>query len=313
MGIISKTAKVRLWGNNMAHLLALGYEGKRGDIIDINIEHLPINSHSEVEILCDMCNKNKMTAPYKRYNTVVKNTGSYVCKECSPMKIKQTFLRKYGVEHIAKLQNIKDKKAKTNIERYGVVTPFQSPEVREKMSKTLYANSSQKVSRQQQYINNVYQGILNFPIKYYNADIYLSNDNLTIEYDGGFHLGNVIIGRETMEEHMQKEIIRNNIIKREGYKQMRIISTKDKSPFDQVLLEMLDYARNYFSNYPKHSWIEFNIDTSTVRNAEHREGIPYSYGSLRTIRDKDIQQKQNNASDCKSVANNNTIKGREAK
>ena len=91
MGIISKTAKVRLWGNNMSHLLALGYEGKKGDIIDVNIEHLPMSSHSEVEILCDMCNKNKIIAPYKRYNTVVKNTGSYVCKECSSIKIKQTF------------------------------------------------------------------------------------------------------------------------------------------------------------------------------------------------------------------------------
>ena len=51
---------------------------------------------------------------------------------------------------------------------------------------------------------------------------------------------------------------------------------------------MLNYARNYFSQYPEHSWIEFNIDTSSIRNAEYKDGIPYSFGELRKIKDSDI-------------------------
>ena len=203
---------------------------------------------------------------------------------------KSTCMDKYGASNPAKSQDIKDKAAITNIERYGGVAPAKSPEVREKMVHTLYENSSQMASKQQRYINNLYQGILNFPVKYYNVDIYLPEDNLTIEYDGGFHLGNVITGRETIEEHSQKEIIRNNVIKREGYKQMRIISSNDKLPSDTALLQMLSEARNYFSEYPNHNWIEFNLDTSLVRNAENKQGIPYDFGTLRRIKDEDLQQ-----------------------
>ena len=57
---------------------------------------------------------------------------------------------------------------------------------------------------------------------------------------------------------------------------------------------MLQDARNYFSDYPNHSWIEFNIDTSIVRNAENKNGAPYDFGTLRKIKDEDlINQNQN--------------------
>ena len=86
----------------------------------------------------------------------------------------------------------------------------------------------------------------------------------------------------------KKELYRNVAIKREGYKQMRIISSKDLLPSDTILLQMLQEAKQYFSQYPNHSWIEFNIDTSTIRNAENPEGLPYSFDSLRTIKDSDL-------------------------
>ena len=215
----------------------------------------------------------------------------------------ESFRDKTGYAFPSQSPEVRDKITQSYIEHYGVSNAAKSPEVRQKMSQTLYANSSQKVSRQQRYINNLYQGILNFPVKYYNVDIYLPDDNLTIEYDGGFHLGNVITGRETMEEHNQKEIIRNNIIKREGYKQMRITSSKDFLPSDSTLLQMLSDAKSYFSLYPQHSWCEYNIDTSTIRNAEHKSGIPYQFGSLRTIKDNDIN----------NIKTNNNIKNNTAK
>lgn len=204
-------------------------------------------------------------------------------------KAAESFRNKTGYDYPSQSPEVREKMINSYIEHYGSDNPAKSSEVRTKISQTLYANYSQKVSKQQNYINNLYHGVLNFPVKYYNVDIYLSDDNLTIEYDGGFHLGNVITGRETMEKHLQKEIIRNNVIKKEGYKQMRIISTTDKLPSDNILLQMLSDTKSYFSQYPNHSWIEFNIDTSTVRNAEHKDGIPYSFGSLRTIKESDLQ------------------------
>ena len=65
---------------------------------------------------------------------------------------------------------------------------------------------------------------------------------------------------------------------------MRIISLKDKLPSDEILLQMLSEAKQYFFDYPNHSWIEFNIDTSTVRNAEQKDGVFFDYGKLRKIK-----------------------------
>lgn len=356
MGILNRTAKVKLWGKNMKPLLALGYSGKKGDIVDVDIEHLSTDSRALIDVRCDYCGCIK-TITFSHYNKCKRSNNLYACTHCvgnkvaetnmerygvpnvtmlqevkdritmtnmerygvenifqfedCKEKIKQSMNEKYGVDRImqsefgkekmrntciekygvlnpAQLQEVKDKMAITNMERYGGIAPANSIEVREKISHTLYMNGTTSTSKQQRYINNIYQGILNFPVKYYNVDIYLPEDNLSIEYDGGFHLGNVITGRETMEEHNQKEIIRNKVIKNEGYKQMRIISEKDLLPSDTVLLQMLFYARDYFSQYPNHSWIEFNIGTSTVRNAENKNGTPYDFGVLRTIKDSDL-------------------------
>ena len=65
---------------------------------------------------------------------------------------------------------------------------------------------------------------------------------------------------------------------------MRIISSKDKLPSDEILLQMLSEAKQYFSDYPNHSWIEFNIDTSTVRDAEQKDSVFFDYGKLRNIK-----------------------------
>lgn len=194
-----------------------------------------------------------------------------------------THYRNTGVLYPSQLPETREKIKDSFIKKYGVDNPNKSPEVRDKIAKTLYSNSSQKTSRQQRYICDLYGGILNYPRSYYNVDIYLQDDNLIIEYDGGGHLLNVVTGRETIEEHNRKEIIRHNVIKREGYKQMRIISLKDRIPSDIILLQMLDETKKYFSNYPEHSWIEYDIDTSVVRNAEHKDGVFFDFKKLRKI------------------------------
>ena len=381
MGIITKEVEIKPTGKMIQYYKDKGYDVKYGQSLIIKIEDLSKGSHLKIDVLCDMCHKNKMTVKYETYNRVVRETGSYVCKECSQEKryrtnqkkygvsiasksnivkekmkqtnlkiygvdnygktkecrdkIKETCLEKYHTEHFAKTTEIKNKKAKTNLKRYGfehilqvrefkekvsntnlerygaksplsnskvqekikqtnlkkygVLYPMQSLEIRERASKTLYGKSAVLTSKQQLYIFNLYNknkiAELNYPISYYNVDICFLEEKLTIEYDGGFHNGQVKLGQMTQEEFDRKEIIRNNTIKREGYKQMRIISLNDKLPSDQVLLEMLDNARNYFIQYPNHSWIEYNISTSTIRNAEHKDGIPYSYGELRTIKE----------------------------
>ena len=355
MPILTKEVEVRPSGKMIRYYKDMGYSVKYHEPLLIKIKDLQCGSCERVEVLCDMCKVNTMLVKYKDYNKVVKNTGSYVCKECSQKKCVQTNLKRYGVEVPSQSKKVIDKMRETNLKRYGVknysqteecqnkmietikakygtkhysqtqeykekfhntcikkygadyrnifahksfdsyykntgyIYPFKSTEVKEKVSRTLYKNGTTPTSRQQLYIFNLYSQnenvYLNYPISYYNADICFPEEKLDIEVDFGGHNLSVKTGRLTQEEFNQKEIIRNNIIKREGYKQMRIISSRDFLPSDQVLLQMLSDARKYFSDYPEHSWIEFNIDLSIMRNAEHKIGISYDYGKLRLIKE----------------------------
>lgn len=202
----------------------------------------------------------------------------------------QTCVNHFGVDNPLKSEEVREKIKRTSLEKYGYTTPSQFPDIKEKVAKTFYMNGTTPTSKQQYYIFNLYKLInstieLNFPISYYNVDICFTEEKITIEYDGGFHNGQVKMGNITQEEFNRKEIIRNSIIKKEGYKQIRIISSKDLLPSDEVLFKILNYAKQYFFDYPNHSWIEFDIDTSSINSAEYKNGIPYDYGKLRKIKD----------------------------
>lgn len=197
-------------------------------------------------------------------------------------KMHHTNMERYGVEHIPQLEETKQKVKQTNLKNCGYESYMQSPEFLEKWF-AKNGSTFVKSSIQQQYLCNLYNGILNHPFKCFALDVFLPEDKLDIEFDGSGHKMSISIGSITEEEFEKKELYRNVAIKREGYKQMRIISSNDKFPSDRILLQMLDDTRQYFSQYPNHSWIEFNIDTFTIRNAEHKQGIPYDYGVLRKI------------------------------
>lgn len=198
-------------------------------------------------------------------------------------KMKKTNLQKYGCEYVVNSNDIKEKINKTIKEKYGVNNIIDIPGVKEKMVETLYKNNSQKTSLQQLYLHTLYGGEINYPIKYYNVDICLTNEQIIIEYDGGGHMLNVTTGRETINEYNRKTLIRDKTVKQEGYKQIRIISSKDYLPSDEILLQMLEQAKEYFNN-TTHTWVEYNIDTSLMRNAENKEGVFFDYGNLRKIK-----------------------------
>lgn len=228
--------------------------------------------------------QNKRTQTFIEHFGVTSPLKNEVCLE----KLKKTNMERYGVESTGQFPEFKEKAGQTNLDRYGYENPMQSPEILEKWF-AKYGSNFVRTSRQQQYLHNIYSGILNYPFKCFALDIYLPEDNLNIEFDGTGHRMSIALGSITEEEFERKELYRNVAIKKAGYKQMRIISSKDKLPSDTILLKMLSDARFYFSQYPSHSWIEFNLDTSTVRNAEHKDSLPYSFGPLRTIKNSDLE------------------------
>ena len=307
--LITKEVEVRLNGHNVNYYRQLGYDIPMREAckamkyqgveyvadcektILVKIQDLPLNSRTFVESTCDYCGEPKPPTKYSDYNRQTKNgTLKCCCAKCASLKHKEIMLEKYGYEGTMQVPEIREKAYKTCSQKYGYESPFQSLKVREKIAQILYTNTSQKSSKQQRYINNLYYGVLNYPIKCYFADIYLSDDNLIIEFDGSGHALSVVMKSETEEEFKRKEIIRYKLVKKEGYKQMRIISLKDRLPSDQILLQMLDDARNYFAQFPNHHWIEFDIDDSIIRNAEYKSGIQYDYGKLRKIKDSDLSK-----------------------
>lgn len=190
-------------------------------------------------------------------------------------------LEKYGVENISQSEEIKQKKKDTTMKHYGVEYGSQSPIIKEKIAKTLYNNKTTPTSHQQKYINNLYNMTLNYPIGHFNVDMCDIDNKIVCEYDGGGHRLSVKMGDLSEEEFNQKEIVRNSIIKRQGYKIFRIISVRDRLPSDEVLLKILNESKEYFYKYPNHSWIEFDIDNNCLRNAENKTGVPFNFGKLK--------------------------------
>lgn len=286
-----------------------------GNTFKVKVEDLQKRSNVKIDVECDCCGKPIYNVMYEDYCERIEIFGEYVCHNCSFEHYKESCLKKYGVDNPAKLKEVKEQMAQTSllrygtmyptqslevkkkiiqscVDRYGYSNPSQAPEIREKISQAFYKNGTTPTSRQQLYIYQLYntneQINLNFPISYYNVDICLPNEKLVVEIDFGGHNLNVKTGKLTQEEFDQKEIMRNNIIKREGYKTMRIVSRKDKLPSDTVLLQMLSDARIYFIT-TQHTWQTYDIDKSLLFNAENINGIPYDFGALRTIKDNDIQ------------------------
>ncbi len=129
--ILNNYCKVKLNSSNKETYIKLGYIGKIGDEIDVNVRDLTKGSHSIVQVKCDSCGEEKDIM----YNQLIKNNSleNYICKTCNN---KKNLLEKYGVNNVFQLKNIKEKIKLTNLEKYGVENPSQSKEIKEKKKKT---------------------------------------------------------------------------------------------------------------------------------------------------------------------------------
>jgi len=222
-------------------------------------------------------------------------------------KRNKTIKERYGVDNISQLEEIKNKKANTCMEHYGVPIPAKSKEVMEKTRqtclkkynteyaiqneevkakgrKTLYENESGKASNQQRYIHQLIGGELNYPHKTSLLDIAFPDEKTYIEYIGGGHYLRVKFGHFTEKEFKKFEQKRWYALYRKGWKEIRIISQKDYLPFDEIIIYLIDYGKEYLNT--GHSWIEFNIDENKIKCSQYIKD--YNYGQLRIIRQDDL-------------------------
>lgn len=95
-----------------------------------------ITIHSKIECIC--LNNNCKVFVNKKFRYILE-TGAY-CKNCTKInrqsKLKETCLKKFGVEYALQSKEIKDKIKETNLKKYGVEYASQTKELKDKVKET---------------------------------------------------------------------------------------------------------------------------------------------------------------------------------
>jgi hypothetical protein len=283
--LISEWVEVKWNPKNIRYYKDKGYSyTKLGDIFYVKVSDLSHESCSFVDLECDYCGK-----------TISVRYGSYIgrknkdiikkdcCNKCQPIKYKESNLIKYGVENTFQVDNIKAKSKETVKNKYGFENVSYVNEIKMKRNNTMYKNQSVISSRQQQYLNKILGGILNYSDGTIpNLDIAFIKDKIYIEYDGSGHELSVKYNNMTKKEFIEREKRRYYYLKKCGWKGIFIKSICDYLPSDEVIINEFNKALEWFkSNENGHS--HYNIDIGNKINDE-------KYGKLRKITDKDLEK-----------------------
>lgn len=115
---------------------------KNGDTFEARVQDLAMGSHTTIKCLCDYClEEGKETIIEKEYRTYIRDRKVIemdCCNnaKCKNKKVTERTLKIHGVDHIARLENVKQKKESTNLLKYGFPNPSQSEEIKIKRIKT---------------------------------------------------------------------------------------------------------------------------------------------------------------------------------
>ena len=220
-----------------------------------NCTNKKMNEVLSIEYGEDNCSKIDYISKKRKKTCLEKYGNEYaIASKDVKSKIKQTVFDRYGCDNVLQSKEVRNKIIKTTLDNWGVEYPFQNKEYLEKMNIALIDKFGTKllfrgVSKQQLHISNLFQGKNNAYCEGFYIDCLIESDKIAIEYDGGGHNLCVRLGKNTQEEFDNKESYRENIIIKNGYKILRIISKNDKLPSDNKLIEVLDKAKTCFEHF----------------------------------------------------------------
>jgi hypothetical protein len=199
--------------HNFEYYLKLGYNVIKGEKLEVKIKDLPITSHKEIDIVCDICGFER-TMEYRKYLERISTYDFYACSGCRFTKTKITNNLKYKVDNVFQLEKTKEKSSttklkkyknvkyrnddkikNTNITKYGYENVFQIPEniliIQEKSKNTRIKKGKQIPDEQlteweiykkevthmtAKHTNNLYQNWNGFD--YYDNEYIKENMNL---------------------------------------------------------------------------------------------------------------------------------------
>lgn len=322
--LIDKEVEVTLYQSNIGYYRKMGYgdimpkykdshykwKVKAGSTIKVKVEDLPRYSEVLIKFSCDYCGKDFNKTANNYFSTIEDDLPikKDACQDCKNIKLQecnvilygyktpfcdkeinkqcqQIIKDKYGVDNVFQSEEIKEKSRQTCLQKYGVDNSMKSEEIRKKSRNTLYSNGTAPCSKQQIYIYDIVGGVLNYPNKSISIDIAFLEEKIAVEVDASGHNLNVKMGDISQEEFNKKEMKRNYVLFRNGWKIIRIISKRDYFPSKEIVLQMLGYAKEYLNN--GHHYINFDIDQRLVITSQFAQ--LYDYGTLKRIR-SDVKQ-----------------------
>lgn len=213
---------------------------------------------------CNWVMQNKKTQE-KAKATNIEKYGHEFCTQSEEIlqRAKETNMKRYGHEWATSSKEIKDKIKATVQERFGVDCVFANQEIREKAMETCEQKYGKKlfakmVSKQQEFLCNLYDGELNHRIGRYFIDIFFENEKICMEYSGRGHDLCVRLKRISEYDFKQKEQKRINFILENNYKFFEFISATDKLPSSEKLLEIKNRGFEILKTYNEYT---INLDT----------------------------------------------------
>ncbi|MFW6243118.1 MAG: DUF7487 domain-containing protein [bacterium] len=148
---------IKINNSNITHFRSKGYTNiVIGDYLKTNPKDVNKGSHTEIMVKCDKCEIVK-GMEFRTYFKLTNGLNAdYLCKKCSFTKNKKTNLKKYGVDHPMKnnevvkkliesnnkkygknsasmLEEYKLKQRNTNLKKYNTITPLLNEKIIEKI------------------------------------------------------------------------------------------------------------------------------------------------------------------------------------
>jgi len=201
-----------------------------------------------------------------------------------------TMFKRYGFYYNSQTLEFKNSYKETCLKKYGVNHPMKNEVIQNKVLKSIiksrYLKGNAPYSTQQKYLYNLLGGELNYAVDKLWLDIAFLIDKIYIEYDGSGHDLRVKYGDINRKDFELKTRNRYYYLKKYNWKMIRIISLKDRLPSDEVILQMIEYAKEYLNE--GHSWIKFDIDNLKI--IKSTGNIKVDFGDLRKITKSDLEE-----------------------
>lgn len=167
----------------------------------------------------------------KSQQTILKKYGVTNVMKDPDIKAKMfgTIEERYGKPYPQQNETIQEKTKRTLQERYGVDNINHSPEIRKRCKDSFVHINGIRASKGQIELAKVLNGELNVNLLGYFVDIVLTERKIAIEYDGSGHFLPVKFGRFSQEEFDKREILREETLRKAGWKVFRVENLKDKT------------------------------------------------------------------------------------